>query len=596
MTGVHPPQIYTGPVYADGLGAWGGATKYPDDTKANIGGHVERLYAGATIDYWNACNTDNAMGEFVFSSEKRNFLELDNEQFNATVQWDSAGAVGGLDNLNVKVIYSTHDMDYNYMQDRDFSSVQIDAIGTPPQNGVGRVRNTDSFEVLFTADVNDRLSFIVGAHLFEDKAVNGTDCLNKVHANFAALSDPMGTFTIACVPDGGTQFDWLSSPRAAPGGPVPSGRAGYVTADSTAIFGHMTYALNDDWTLDIGARYTDEDRGFNQAEFETVSESCSFGLPGDPPITEICQPTYILSYGAMFADGFYNDTTANFTEVTPMISLSRNFDEGMVYFLYAEGFLSGAFNDELNANILPELAPLLTYEPEFVSNYEVGYKGTFADGRVRIAAAAFYMDYTDKQEQINIDNSAGLYGNDPQIGIVTNAANVDITGIELELRAAPWDGGFISLDIGYLDAKYGDFLSFDITQPGGFEDRSDLSIADFSPDWTINASIEHSFALANGATLTPLLGVYYQDDYDFVGSLDTTSSERSQCFQPAYSKFRARVTYVPEAGNWQASLFGSNITDKRYYEWCGNGRSGAFYSRFGRPDTWGLEFKYDWGS
>ena len=62
-------------------------------------------------------------------------------------------------------------------------------------------------------------------------------------------------------------------------------------------------------------------------------------------------------------------------------------------------------------------------------------------------------------------------------------------------------------------------------------------------------------------------------------------------FEPAYSKFRARVTYVPAAQNWQASLFGSKITDERYREWCGNGRSGTFYSRFGRPDTWGLEFQ-----
>ena len=59
---------------------------------------------------------------------------------------------------------------------------------------------------------------------------------------------------------------------------------------------------------------------------------------------------------------------------------------------------------------------------------------------------------------------------------------------------------------------------------------------------------------------------------------------------------RARVTYASANENWQVSLFGSNIADKRYFDWCGNGRGGVMTSRFGRPDTWGLEFRHDWGN
>ena len=52
----------------------------------------------------------------------------------------------------------------------------------------------------------------------------------------------------------------------------------------------------------------------------------------------------------------------------------------MIYGTISQGFLSGAFNDELNALLVPELTPLLTYQPEFVTNYELGFKGTLADG------------------------------------------------------------------------------------------------------------------------------------------------------------------------------------------------------------------------
>jgi outer membrane receptor protein involved in Fe transport len=70
-----------------------------------------------------------------------------------------------------------------------------------------------------------------------------------------------------------------------------------------------------------------------------------------------------------------------------------------------------------------------------------------------VASAIFYMDYSNKQESVDIDNSDGAFGSDPAIGIITNAASVDIYGVELELRAQPWEGGFVSVDLGYLKSE-----------------------------------------------------------------------------------------------------------------------------------------------
>ncbi len=57
----------------------------------------------------------------------------------------------------------------------------------------------------------------------------------------------------------------------------------------------------------------------------------------------------------------------------------------MVHFLYAEGFLTGGFKIEINSN-LPGIGHYLSYQPEQVPNYAVGFKGTLIDGRVRIIA------------------------------------------------------------------------------------------------------------------------------------------------------------------------------------------------------------------
>ena len=163
---VHEGYRWDGPVYAGvghnsegGIGQWGGSFG-EGDTRTNVGGHLERLYPGATIDYWNSCLADIEMGEFVTSYEKDSFVNLDNTTYGASFQWDSGGAVGGLENLNVKLNVSRHEVDYDYLQDRDFSAIKVDAIGTPPRGGFGQQQANNQIELLFTVDVSDRLAVV----------------------------------------------------------------------------------------------------------------------------------------------------------------------------------------------------------------------------------------------------------------------------------------------------------------------------------------------------------------------------------------------------------------------------------------------------
>ena len=256
---------------------------------------------------------------------------------------------------------------------------------------------------------------------------------------------------------------------------------------------------------------------------------------------------------------------------------------------------SVASDDELNLTLQPALAPLVAYQPGKVSNYEVGFKATLAGGRVRMASALFFMDYTDKQEAVTIDNSDGSFGPDPSVSVITNAGKVDIYGVELELRVTPWDGGFLTFDLGFLQNEYGRFASFDPDAPDGVVDLSRTQIQDFSPEVTIDASIEHAFQLRNGASLTPQLGMYYQSEYEWLQGL-TMDSPESYCHQDAFSRFRTRLTYAPANANWEASLFGNNIGDERYLNGCANSRSGAYRYFWGKPADWGLEFNARWGN
>ena len=245
--------------------------------------------------------------------------------------------------------------------------------------------------------------------------------------------------------------------------------------ESKAVFGHMNYSLNDNWDLELGARWTEDTRGFDIIEFDPQG-TCAFRGVGLH-----CIPQPQMNYFSVLEGGFFNSAEDTFSEVTPMISFTRNLepggnlDSGMVYFLISQGFLTGSFNDEMNLFLAPQLAPLVGYGPETVTNYEVGFKGTFAGGRLRLNADIFWMDYQDKQEAVAIDNADGRFGPDPNLEFTQNAASVDIYGIELELRASPWDGGFVTLDLGYLINEYSEFSVFD-PDTLGQQDRSQFNI------------------------------------------------------------------------------------------------------------------------
>jgi iron complex outermembrane receptor protein len=614
------------------------------------GAHLEKVYPGFTQDFLAQCDPSNpasgaADGVFVNTSDKLTFADISQEAVFASAQWDSDGAVGGLEDLSVKFSGSYRFNDYDYLQDRDYQIYDIDAIGEVAAEtlgtGYGKVGQdnwTRGAEFIVEGTVSDRLEFTAGINYFHELAKNGD---GRCHALFenSSFSDSVpnpafqdwldggqvGDPPLAISPAAGTgdegflcdipsglYFELLPYPRDNPNGPGPFLNSTRVENESIGVFGHLSYDLSDNWTMDVGARWTEDDRQFWNMESTTgtscVAESGVSGTEpqsarelGDPATTGrtgICDVSYFMSWNNIIRDGYFNTLSDTFDEITPMLSFTRQLapgntiDDGMIYFLYSEGFLTGGFNPEVNANV-PAVSVLLSYEPENVKNYEVGFKGTLADGRVRIMADVFFMDYTNKQDSVDIPNPDGLYGIDDPLGVVQNVSEVELKGVELEVRASPWDGGFVSVDFGYLDNKYGNYSFADPETGVGTIDLTQTTIADLTAEWTLNLGIEHEFQLGNGGTLTPRLNIYSQDDYDYNASV--LDAPPSYCNQEGYTKVGARVTYVPPQGNWQASLFGQNITDEEILETCGDSR-GVYVYRHERPAYWGVEFQARWGA
>ena len=104
----------------------------------------------------------------------------------------------------------------------------------------------------------------------------------------------------------------------------------------------------------------------------------------------------------------------------------------------------------------------MAFDPEKVTSYELGWKGSFLDKRVFASVALFNANYKDMQ----IPASVGcvIRGAPNFCGLTSNAGKARIRGIEFEGNARIFGnpGGSrlnFGWSLGYLDAKFQEFLT-----------------------------------------------------------------------------------------------------------------------------------------
>jgi outer membrane receptor protein involved in Fe transport len=107
----------------------------------------------------------------------------------------------------------------------------------------------------------------------------------------------------------------------------------------------------------------------------------------------------------------------------------------MVYATYSEGFRPGGVN---RRGTLPP------YKADFLKNYEVGWKTTWAGNSLRFNGAVFVEDWNDFQFSFLGENS---------LTQIANAGSARIKGVEADLLWAATDSLTVSAALALLDAK-----------------------------------------------------------------------------------------------------------------------------------------------
>ena len=146
----------------------------------------------------------------------------------------------------------------------------------------------------------------------------------------------------------------------------------------------------------------------------------------------------------------------NYEEVTWNLGLDYKVtDKVMVFGKVTRGYKAGGFN-----STAPRPAAF-TYDPEYVTNYEIGAKADFFVGEmpVRFNVSAYHLDYKDLQRAA-ADNYAngGLNSTGLDQGSITfNAEKARVRGIEIETMIRPTENLTLSANYSRTEGKYKKF-------------------------------------------------------------------------------------------------------------------------------------------
>ena len=280
---------------------------------------------------------------------------------------------------------------------------------------------------------------------------------------------------------------------------------------------------------------------------------------------------------------------AAWTATTPTVKANWEVTKDLsLYANASKGFRLGSANRPIPDTVLVEsdlkllgLPPGFpkSYNPDSLWSYELGSKSDFLDHKVSVNVAAFYLDWKNIQQDINLPNAG--------YDFETNAGNATSYGFEGEVTARVTPNLTLRASAGYTHATFNeDELAFGYSDdantipnvrkgdPIQGVPRGNASLgADYH--WAINDSVG-AFVRGSGQWTGKSHGSLFRADADYA--------------RAAY--FTADASAGANWGNWEVTAFVKNLTDTKTVLQHPNiqGVDEAYYLR---PRTIGMTVNYE---
>jgi iron complex outermembrane recepter protein len=358
--------------------------------------------------------------------------------------------------------------------------------------------------------------------------------------------------------------------------PIPGGVTAEVvgegsTSKSRAPYAQFDFKIIPKLTLTAGVRYSTDDI----SAIPTGSAFINF-----PPLPALADAPFTFTPGQ---EHRFNAVTWNGAidyAVDPDLNLYGHVSKG-----YKQGGFNGTAPPALQA-----------YAPEFVIDYETGFKGhnEFGDGwKIRYNADAFYDHYTNIQRDENVTLPGGAVAT-----IIQNAAAGYITGAEFQFAIEPSQYFQLSAAYTYLYAKYTSF--------NGGPGVGDVSASKFpntpTSQFTLTPIVTIPIPQTFG-TLTAQGTVYAQsriatDAFNVPNGQPSVDLDVPGASAPGYTRVDLRVQWQHIMSSpVSAGVYAYNVLDRRYITGTDNQLNtfGIRSAVYAPPPFYGVEVRYEFG-
>ncbi len=377
------------------------------------------------------------------------------------------------------------------------------------------------------------------------------------------------------------------------------------TDEQRALFGEVTWDLNESWSLTAGARWYDIEVDFKGSANSSfcnsfAPDSDKFGTnisdlyDGDGQFTYrgstsagVCVPNLTFSVDDSVADiqaaglsagqaaAVFNAVRApdkaETDGVIGKLSLAwRPNDDAMYYLTWSEGFRPGLLNRPGGAQGPAGYTVPFDVDTDEVVNLEAGWKLDLLDGTLRFNGSVFFVEVEDLQTTIFDPTIVNLFFSD-------NAADAEIFGIEGDFVWNATDRLTLSGAFSILDTEITDV----ITPTEDVRKGDELA---YAPEFQANLRARYTWELDAGM----MMHVMPHLAYSSTAQSDVIVINNSEID----SWLLAGITVGVSRDQWSAELYVDNLFDEQ----AELARSFVFDRErvnYARPRTIGVRVSFD---
>lgn len=456
-------------------------------SRINIGGlqpNFEQLITDAGF------NVD-PVGRLTNQEFTKNNWNEELELYSLVAEWST-----GFGTLTAASSYFDQSIDFRFDSTPilAFFGVPAPALTFQPQS-----RDIWSNEIRFASNFEGPVQFVLGGFLARESR------------NFEVQ-------VLATGPDGLPLGPWDPNTDffIGPEGAAIFGRQKIDDLDEEALFGEVTFQATEQLAFVVGARYYQSNLMSDAVETKP--------FVGFPPAQN---PAFSVIEKA-------DKTTLRFN------ASYQATDDVLVYANAAQGFRNGGTND--NA-INPGNVDLpVSFDPDSLWSYELGWKTRFANRRITFNGAFYALRWKNIQ--------VGDFNPSSPFPFVQNAGKASVDGVEMELNVNPVQGLTFVLAGSYQDARLTeDFPAGDILGLKGDEIPN-------IPEFQFGGSAEYVWPVWGDFEASVRGDLTYRDSVNTLFRTEDPFNVRLE----SYALIDLQASLSNE--RWRATVYVKNLTDK----------------------------------